>query len=91
MSDIKFRELPADNELKIGEPILIKVKDPRDIHYYVVVPDEYHNEIQFVEACGEQIASWTREEIAGYIPFSELDRIPIEEQVEEKEADDRDI
>lgn len=63
----------------IGQTILVKLKpsDWIDINYYVVdyckTRDE---EPYFVEASGEYYATWSADQILGWMPLKELDNIP---------------
>ena len=61
------------------ELILIKLKpsDWVDINYYVVYYYKTSDgEPYFEEAAGECYASWSADEILGWMPLKELDNIP---------------
>ena len=52
-------------------PFLIKIRDPY-IKYYIV---EYNDiERYYIEAWGEQYATWDEDEIEAWTTFDELDR-----------------
>lgn len=63
----------------IGQAILVKLKpsDWIDINYYVVYYCKTSDgEPYFEEAAGECYASWSADEILGWMPLKELDNIP---------------
>lgn len=89
--DIAFKQLPDnDDEIELGKPMLVRLKD-NCVGYYVVYPEKdvdyfgtIKETISFVEADGEQYARWQKKDIEGYIPLSDLDKIPLIENTLEK-------